>query len=142
MSYYSSEMARIMAEHLPKPETIQPVIRARRMIEKHACEGIDLDMMASEACLSKFHFSRLFRRCYGCTPHQYLTERRIEEAKGLLARGASVEEACFGTGFASVPSFALLFRRQTGMAPRVFRARAVQGGRAWSERPGGRERGA
>jgi len=122
MSYYSTEVARIAAVHLPKRSTIEPIIRARRMMDAYACEGVDLDGMAREACLSKYHFARLFKRCYGQTPHQYVTDRRIAEAKRLLAGGASVEEACFRCGFASVPSFVSLFGRGTGTTPAAWRA--------------------
>ena len=121
MTYYSREIARITKKHLPRRATIEPIIRARRMLDTRCCEGIDLDSMAREVYLSTYHFSRLFKRCYGCSPHQYLTEKRIEEAKRLLGKGIRVEEACFRTGFASVTSFAALFKRHTARSPSAWR---------------------
>ena len=120
MSFYSRQIA-LMRQHLPKQEAIDAVIRARRLMDEQCSEAIDVDAMARAACLSSFHFIRLFKRCYGRTPHQLLTEARIKEAKRLLLQGSSVESACFKAGFTSVTSFATLFRRHTGRAPSVWR---------------------
>ena len=120
MSFYSSQVA-FYSKLLPKPETVAPVIEARQLMDRHYSEPIDLDELAGKIFLSKFHFVRLFKRCYGRTPHEYLTERRMMEAKRFLATGMSVEEACFKTGYSSATSFALLFRRHTGWTPSVYR---------------------
>ena len=120
MSFYSRQIA-LIRQHLPKQDAIDAVIRARRLMEEQCCEAIDVDAMAREACLSSFHFIRLFKRCYGRTPHQLLTETRIKEAKRLLLQGASVDSACLQAGFTSVTSFAALFRRHTGRAPSAWR---------------------
>ncbi|HEY6332118.1 MAG TPA: AraC family transcriptional regulator, partial [Blastocatellia bacterium] len=84
--------------------------RARAFIDAHYDEPLDLDLIAREACLSRFHFLRLFRTVFKQTPHQYLTERRIRRAKELLAASnMSVTEVCFEVGFESLGSFSTLF---------------------------------
>ncbi len=121
MTYFSREAERIAREVLPKPSTIAAVIRAKQMIDDRFCDAIDIDAMAREAFLSRYHFVRLFRRCYGRTPHQYLTDRRIMEAKRLLKAGAGVGETCFRVGFSSVTSFSSLIKRGTGRSPSAWR---------------------
>lgn len=45
---------------------------------------LTLDDLAAVACLSKYHFLRLFRATYGVTPMEYVSQRRIERAQDLL----------------------------------------------------------
>ena len=52
--------------------------------EQHHSATLDLEQAAAEACLSKYHFSRLFHRMVGISYQDYLTQIRIEEAKQLL----------------------------------------------------------
>lgn len=108
--------------------------RAHRLIEEDPGAPLDLQRLAREACLSPFHFARLYHQVYGKTPHHHLTERRLERARVMLAReGATVTEACFAVGFSSVGSFSRLFKRHLGEAPSTYRRRLVQV--AWSRLP-------
>ena len=66
-------------------ETYQRLVRARTFIDQCYHLPLDLQQISSEACLSRYHFLRLFRRAFNKTPHQYLTQRRIEKAKELLS---------------------------------------------------------
>jgi AraC family transcriptional regulator len=59
-------------------------VRIRRVIEyiaEHLEDDIGLDELASVACLSPFHFSRMFRNTMGVPPYRYLTHVRLERAK-------------------------------------------------------------
>ncbi|NJM26341.1 MAG: helix-turn-helix transcriptional regulator [Bacteroidia bacterium] len=103
------------------------IAKAKIFIDDNYDRDLDLDKLCAEACFSKFHFIRLFKRSYCRTPYQYLTERRIEKAKERLALGnATVSEVCFDVGFESAPSFALKFKSITGETPAVFRLRMMQ----------------
>jgi AraC-like DNA-binding protein len=73
----------------------------------------------------------LFAGAFGETPHEFVTRRRIEEAKKLLLRdGDSVTEICFAVGYESLGSFSTRFRSLTGLSPASFRreARVAFGG--------------
>jgi AraC-like DNA-binding protein len=96
------------------------VVRAKLFIDENFASAIDLGKIADEACFSKFHFVRLFKEIYGRTPHQYLTDVRIEKAKAHLDGGRTVAYACFKVGFDSVSSFTGLFKRRTGQTPRQY----------------------
>jgi len=52
-----------------------------------AAGDLSLAGLAAQANLSPFHFSRLFKRSTGMSPHQYVIRERVERAKGLLLRG-------------------------------------------------------
>jgi AraC-like DNA-binding protein len=100
--------------------------RARLFIDERFDEAIDLDAMAREADLSRFHFVRAFRNEFQTTPHQYLQAKRIQRAKQLLASGNfSVTDVCFEVGFESLGSFSALFRRIVGQPPATYRSRSL-----------------
>jgi AraC family transcriptional regulator len=46
-----------------------------------------LEDLARAIALSSVHFSRVFKKTPGRTPHQYLLEARVENAKRLLVGG-------------------------------------------------------
>ena len=98
--------------------------RARKYIDERYDLPLDLKEISRAACLSRFHFLRLFRDTFETTPHQYLIKKRIEKAKWLLrARSLSVTDICFEVGFESLGSFSSLFRKRVGDAPANYRRR-------------------
>ena len=103
----------------------QQVMLAKKFIDIHFSEEINLDQIAGKAFFSKFHFIRLFKTIYNKTPHQYLTTVRIDKAKQLLKAGAKVEEVCYSVGFTSIGSFKALFKRHTKRTPVFFKQYAV-----------------
>ena len=98
------------------------LVNAKLYIDKNFSTAIDLNNIADEACFSKFHFIRLFKKIYGHTPHQYLIAIRISNAKKQLIEGLTVAEACYTVGFESVSSFTGLFKKLTGTTPAAYQA--------------------
>jgi len=103
-------------------ELYQRIVTAKLYIDDNFQEAIDLDKIAGKACLSRFHFHRLFTRVYKITPHQYLTQKRIDRAKVLLHNDdLSITEVCNEVGFESIGSFSILFKKEIGFAPTYYR---------------------
>ena len=96
--------------------------RVRAYIEQHLAEPLPTGRLAAVACMSPFHFSRLFKLATGESPHGYVTRQRIERAKALLA-GASLPlvHVADAVGFQTQGHFTEVFRRHTGTTPRRFR---------------------
>ena len=109
------------------PEVYKKIVMAKLYIDERFHEVIDLDGIAREACLSRFHFHRLFTRIYRVTPHQYLTRKRIEQArKALAGKALTVTEICTEVGFESIGSFSTLFKKTIGHAPNNYRRQEWQ----------------
>jgi AraC family transcriptional regulator len=91
-------------------------------IDEHLVENISLSSLAELVQLSPYHFSRAFKQSFGQPPHRYLTGRRIERAKSLLAdRKLSVTDIGFDIGFSEASAFASAFRKVTGETPSDYR---------------------
>ncbi len=105
-----------------REELYRRVCRARDYASALFAEPVTLNDMAGAACLSPNHFLRTFRQLFGQTPHQFLIERRLREARRLLAEEESpVTEICLAVGFESLGSFSTLFRKRFGVSPSEFR---------------------
>ncbi|HEY4205933.1 MAG TPA: helix-turn-helix transcriptional regulator [Puia sp.] len=85
-------------------------------------QELSVDMLATEACLSKYHFLRLFRSAYGFSPHQYIQDQRMEKARGLLSRtDKPVSHVADILGYANSQSFSRLFTQRMGVSPSRYR---------------------
>jgi len=99
----------------------QRIATAKIFIDENYYESIGLEEISQQAFLSRFHFHRLFTRIYRSTPHQYLTQKRIEKAKQLLAENKAINDVCSEVGFESIGSFSTLFKKEIGFAPTFYR---------------------
>lgn len=107
----------ITPEEYPKAFFYKRIVQAKLFIDSRYSDKIDVDNIADEACFSKYHFIREFKKVFGRSPHQYLVFVRLENAKRLLRSGRSVAEVCTAVGFESIGSFSALFKRTTGFTP-------------------------
>src|SRR3954462_9043736 len=99
------------------------LLRAKDLADVRYFDPLEVDDLASAAGLSRFHFSREFRRAFGESPHAYLLTRRLERAAALLrTTDRSVAEICFAVGLRSVGSFTTSFTRTFGKSPTAYRA--------------------
>lgn len=96
--------------------------RLAEYIEHHLDEEISLSTLAELAGLSRFHFSRAFKESFGLPPHRYLTSRRMEKAKDLLAEPEiSVTQIGIRLGFSETSSFSTTFHKHMGITPTEYR---------------------
>jgi AraC family transcriptional regulator len=104
--------------------------RIRRSVElMHAQLDQDLSLkeLAAASYLSPFHFSRLFKKLTGATPHNYLAAIRANRAQLLLAETEmSITEIGTRVGYLSASHFTKAFRSATGTSPREFRRALIQ----------------
>ena len=104
----------------------QRIVAAKVYIDENYQESIDLEQISKKAFLSRFHFHRLFRQVYKRTPHQYLTQKRLDKAKDLLSENKPVTDVCNEVGFESLGSFSVLFKKEIGFAPQYYRNMAYK----------------
>ena len=94
-------------------------------VEAHLERPMTTEELAGVAHVSLFHFSRAFKAAAGLSPHAYVTARRVERARRMLAGPLPLAEVAFACGFASQSHFGSVFRRHTGLTPGAWRAEAA-----------------
>ena len=121
MTYFEKEVTRIL-QTMDYPCRQYPLIQAAKSyIDTNYADPIRLEDLASIACLSKYHFLRLFSAIYPATPHQYLLQVRMREARLLLRSGHSTASACYLSGFNSPGTFRFLFQQHNRYSPSSYR---------------------
>lgn len=125
MTYYEKEIRRIRKNIYSNEVQLDLVMGTRKNIDVNYTSDLNLNLLSRIHHASKYHLLRLFKKYYGLTPKQYLTEKRIEKSKEYLTKGISVAETCYAIGFESPCSFSTLFKSRTGITPREFQKRAI-----------------
>jgi len=117
----------------------QRIERAINWIRTHAAEQPSLEDMASAVALSPHHFSRMFRRWAGISPHQFLRSVTLETAKQRLDRASDLMSVALDVGLSGTGRLHDLFVQMEAMSPAEYR-RLGDGLRirfGWTESPFG-----
>ncbi|NLY42615.1 MAG: AraC family transcriptional regulator [Clostridiaceae bacterium] len=96
--------------------------KAIQFMHEYYSSNISINDICNLIYLSPCHFKRVFKECTGQTPHQYLTQIRIEKAKELLRiKENSMEEIAKLCGFINPGHFSTVFKRNLHMSPTEYR---------------------
>lgn len=94
------------------------ICRGRDMIDANFTLPLSIQAVAKEACMSEYHFFRLFKKMTGVSPHQYIVSKRLELASSLLQQyGMPVSAAAIECGFTDIHSFSKAFKKQFAVNP-------------------------
>ena len=97
--------------------------RATRFGLNHFEEPIGVQDMADEVGLSRFYFSRLFKKHKGMSPVDFIHKLRMEKAVNMLQMGnRPITEIADKCGFQSASYFCRAFIKDFGISPSKFRA--------------------
>jgi AraC family transcriptional regulator len=93
---------------------------------EHYDEPLTLTHLARIACLSPYHFNRVFREVTGVPPRRFLTVLRMHTAKRLLlTTSLRVTDVCLDVGYRSLGTFTTHFRQLVGVGPVELRRLAA-----------------
>lgn len=105
-----------------KAEILKRLSLARDFMISNYNRRIHLEEIAQMACLSVNHLLRTFKQAYQQSPHQFLTEVRLQQAKHLLKNTElTVNEIVNIIGFECSSSFIRLFRSIFKVTPGQYR---------------------
>lgn len=107
-------------EHMTQSDDYARIETAIRFIEEHHREQPDLDEIARQVHLSKFHFDRLFRRWAGVSPKRFLQYVTLEYAKGMLQAG-NLQAVALEAGLSGTARLHDLFVTIEAMTPGEYR---------------------
>lgn len=103
-----------------KKELYKRISRGREFIDNTFLSPLTIELVAKEACMSEYHFFRLFKKMMGVTPHQYILRKRLELGKQLLKEHLSVSDSAVECGFTDIFSFSKSFKSYFGYSPSSF----------------------
>jgi AraC family transcriptional regulator len=111
-----------------KPDThsfyVRAVQAAIEHIAGHLDDALELEALARLACLSPFHFHRVFRGMVGETPLELARRLRLERAAWRLRdKRRAVTEIAFDAGYETHEAFTRAFRAAYSTSPTGFRLR-------------------
>tara|TARA_R110000823_G_scaffold305166_3_gene427075 strand:- start:248 stop:1000 length:753 start_codon:yes stop_codon:yes gene_type:complete len=120
-----------ISRHLNRTEgTAQPLRELRAPVDyicEHFAASISVASLASACNISVSALERRFRKHLDKTPHQYINEVRLANARQLLLEtDKPVGSIALETGFSDHSHFTRSFTRHFGETPRATRAKARQ----------------
>jgi AraC family transcriptional regulator len=96
-------------------------------IEDHLDREIDIDEVAAVACVSKFHYHRMFNMLTGFTTGEYIRNRRLTlAAQELSGSQSKVIDVALKYGYETPESFSKAFRRAHGVSPSQVKVQGIQ----------------
>ncbi len=96
--------------------------RVTAHVYDHLDEDLDLNRLADIACLSPYHWHRVYHATHGETIAATVKRLRLHRAAGYLAQtGMTIPEIAKRSGYPNVASFNRIFSAAYGMPPAQYR---------------------
>ncbi|RNG26299.1 AraC family transcriptional regulator [Streptomyces botrytidirepellens] len=122
MEQLAEESSALTALHHPG------ISKALMSIHGSYAEPWTVESLSREAGMSRSVFSQVFRDLVGESPMRYLTARRLQEARRLLAdTSVAQQDIAQRIGYRSQVGFHLAFRKEFDMTPGDYRSRRASG---------------
>jgi transcriptional regulator GlxA family with amidase domain len=110
--------------NVPKKHGDDIIEKTQDWIETNFKKPITLESMTEISRLGKRTLIRRFKKATGDTPLVYLQKLRVENAKRMLeGTGNTFNEITWQVGYEDVSSFQRLFKSETGLSPKEYRAK-------------------
>lgn len=122
LSYLINTYAHIPNANFSLYGSNQDILRAIDYIHNHLQDDVSLETLAQVSNLSKYYFLRTFKKHMGMTPHAYILQQKIQQAKKEILLGHPISQAAFDAGFADQSHFNRNFKKLYGYTPKRLRS--------------------
>ena len=109
-----------------KKEKDKLLLKAKEYIHDNVTEDISIDELSQIVNISKYHFIRMFRNQFGLTPHQYILNLKVNQARISLETEAFPSEVAQHFGFFDVSHLNRHFKRVVGLTPKQYQQQLKQ----------------
>lgn len=101
-----------------REELFRRVLKGKEFMCDSWQSDLNLSTVARQACLSPYHFHRIFLAAFGQPPMRWLRQFKLQKARAILASGQmSISQVALHCGFADVFTFSKAFKRVWGETP-------------------------
>ena len=92
-------------------------------IQRNLDKRLSLDVLAEVACISPYHFHRIFTAYTGESVNQYTKRLRLERAANQLlqSKRKTISDIAIESGYDSLTAFSKAFRQHYKISPSVYR---------------------
>ena len=121
MEFYRLTADRSQNGRADRSSLLMPVLS---LIDSSFMRDLPITELAAAAGVTPQHLCRIFKETMNMRPGEYLTRRRIQEARILLKdTQLPIAEIAKRSGFSDAGYFSTVFRRLEGIPPAEFRRR-------------------
>ncbi len=123
LNFLASEIMKLtnmVGQSKLKPSQSPHVRKCICYINENINEKISVSMLSDICNISSDYLSHIFKEEMGENLSSYITRRKLELAKDMIAKGQSNNEICKVLGFSSVPHFITAFKRHYNMTPTEY----------------------
>jgi len=120
---FSAQDEKRSADHVRTAHALR-IQRAIKYLDDNYAVKTCFEGAAEKACLSKHHFSRVFREVAGVSFKEYVLNLKMTKAKEWLKNSdMTVSEIAAAAGYEDASHFVKTFKKQTGYTPLQYRHR-------------------
>ncbi len=102
-------------------ESVSPTLsRIKNYLDYNFTSDINLDELAEDMFISKYHICHLFKDELGITVLDYIALKRISAVREFLAKDCNITDAYRQCGFNDYSSFYRAVKKYTGLKPSEF----------------------
>jgi len=100
---------------------------ALEFIQENLSGNLTIQMVSDHLSMNTTGFAKAFRATLGQSPYQYIFERRLDEARGMLeVTDANLAEIASACGFSSQAHMTSTFTKHLGVTPGRYRRNSQQ----------------
>lgn len=100
--------------------------RVKDLLHEQAQAEFSLQQLGELTGLTPYQLVRHFKKAYSLPPHAFQLDRRIQQAKPLLRKGASLSEVALRLGFADQAHFQRHFKRRLALTPKTSQQQFIK----------------
>lgn len=116
-----SYFLRASTEKGVQPESSALLDYLLNYIEHHIRDELSLGKLADFFHVSESALVKLFKSRLGISPHSYIIQRRLAQAKNLIREGQSLNQLYLEVGYRDYTAFFRAFKKEYGISPNQFR---------------------
>ncbi|AZN35403.1 GlxA family transcriptional regulator [Iodobacter ciconiae] len=99
-----------------------PMAKVQQFVMNHFQQQFSVDRLAAIAGMSSRNFARLFVQLNQITPHQFIDQIRIDNARRLLeSSNLPLKTIAFECGFMTAERMRIVFSKRLGVTPNTYR---------------------
>ncbi|MBQ2581409.1 MAG: helix-turn-helix transcriptional regulator [Ruminococcus sp.] len=91
-----------------------------QMLQDTPENDADIQTLADNSFVSKYHYIRRFRAVSGLTPNRFRLQNRVRKAQQLIAGGEKITDAAVESGFYDQSHFDRYFKKIVGIPPKEY----------------------